>query len=86
CAACHGNAAQGAVRAGLAISIIEEQGGRQPPDLTDAEWDHGSSDGDIFSVIARGLPPTMMSGFEGRLADQDIWNVVNYLRSLRQGR
>ncbi|HVT47281.1 MAG TPA: PQQ-dependent sugar dehydrogenase [Vicinamibacterales bacterium] len=86
CAACHGNAAQGAVRAGLAISIIEEQGGRQPPDLTDAEWDHGSSDGDIFSVIARGLPPTMMTGFEGRLADQDIWNVVNYLRSLRQGR
>jgi mono/diheme cytochrome c family protein len=86
CAACHGNAAQGAVRAGLALSIIEEQGGRQPPDLTDAEWDHGSSDGDIFAVIARGLPPTMMTGFEGRLADQDIWNVVNYLRSLRQGR
>jgi hypothetical protein len=28
----------------------------------------------------------MMTGFEGRLADQDIWNVVNYLRSLRQGR
>jgi mono/diheme cytochrome c family protein len=86
CAACHGNAAEGAVKAGLAISIIEEQGGRQPPDLTDAEWDHGSTDGEIFAVIARGLPPTMMTGFAGRLTDQDIWNIVNYLRSRRAGR
>ncbi|MCC7043884.1 MAG: PQQ-dependent sugar dehydrogenase [Acidobacteria bacterium] len=84
CAACHGNAAQGAVRAGLALSIIEEQNGRQPPDLTDDRWDHGSSDGEIFTVIKRGLPPTMMPGFEGGIPDNDIWSVVNYLRSLRQ--
>ena len=31
--------------------IIEEQGARQPPDLTDAQWDHGSSDGEIFAVM-----------------------------------
>ena len=83
CAACHGNLAQGAVRAGLAISIIEEQNGRQPPDLTDDRWDHGSTDGDIFTAIQRGLPPTMMPGFEGGIADNDIWSIVNYLRSLR---
>ena len=46
CAACHGNRAQGAVKAGITISIIEEQRGKQPPDLTDDQWDHGSSDGD----------------------------------------
>jgi mono/diheme cytochrome c family protein len=82
CAACHGNLAQGAVKAGMTISIIEEQRGRQPPDLTDEQSDHGSSDGDVFAVIKRGLPPTMMAGFEGRIPDEDIWSVVNYLRTL----
>ena len=64
------------------ISIIEEQHGKQPPDLTDDQWDHGSSDSEIFAVIKRGLPPTMMAGFDGRLSDEDVWNIVNYLRSL----
>jgi glucose/arabinose dehydrogenase/mono/diheme cytochrome c family protein len=82
CAACHGNAAQGAVKAGITISIIEEQHGKQPPDLTDDQWDHGSSDGEIFTTIKRGLPPTMMAGFGGALSDEDIWRLVNYLRTL----
>jgi mono/diheme cytochrome c family protein len=86
CAACHGNVAQGAVKAGMTISIIEEQRGKQPPDLTDGEWDHGSSDSEIFAVIKRGVPPTMMAGFDGRIPDQDIWSIVNYLRSLRPQR
>jgi mono/diheme cytochrome c family protein len=82
CAACHGDLAQGAVKAGMTISIIEEQRGKQPPDLTDDQWDHGASDGDIFAVIKRGLPPTMMAGFDGRIPDEDIWSIVNYLRTL----
>ena len=82
CAACHGNLAQGAVKAGMTISIIEEQRGKQPPDLTDDQWDHGSSDAEIFSVIKRGVPPTMMPGFDGRIPDDEIWGIVNYLRRL----
>ena len=82
CAACHGNLAQGAVKAGVAISIIEEQKGKQPPDLTDAAWDHGSTDGEIYAAIKRGIPPTMMAGWEGRIPDNEIWAIVNYLRSL----
>jgi len=82
CAACHGNRGQGAVKAGVTISIIAEQGGKQPPDLTDDAWDHGSTDGEIFTVIKRGVPPTMMAGFGGAIADAEIWNVVNYLRAL----
>ena len=82
CAACHGNMAQGAVKAGVAISIIEEQGGKQPPDLTDDQWDHGSSDGEIYSVIKRGIQPTMMMGFDGSIPDNDIWSIVNYMRTL----
>ena len=82
CTACHGNAAQGSVRAGTVISIIEEQRGTQPPDLTDAEWDHGGSDVEIFGVIKRGVPPTMMPSFNGAIPDTDIWNLINYIRSL----
>ena len=83
CAACHGNRAQGAVKAGTPISIIEDSRGKQPPDLTDAQSDHGSSDGDVFGVIKRGVPSTMMPSFDGRIPDREIWHVVNYLRSLR---
>jgi len=69
-------------KAGMTISIIEEQKGKQPPDLTDAQWDNGSSDGDIYAVIKRGLPPTMMAGYDGRIPDDEIWSIVNYLRTL----
>src|SRR4029453_14018077 len=65
CAACHGPRAEGSVKAGVIISIIQEQGGKQPPDLTDAQWDHGSTDGEIYAAIRKGVPPTMMAGWEG---------------------
>ena len=82
CAGCHGNMAQGAVKAGVAISIIQEQGGKQPPDLTDDQWDHGATDGEIYTITRKGVPPTMMAGWEGRISDTEIWNIVNYLRAL----
>jgi mono/diheme cytochrome c family protein len=82
CAACHGNRAQGAEKAGIALSIIQEQGGRQAPDLTDDKWDHGSSDGEIFGVIKKGVPPTMMAGWDGRISDPDIRNIIRYVRAL----
>ena len=82
CSACHGDMAQGAVKAGIAISIIAEQGGKQPSDLTDEQWETGSTDGEIYTVIKKGIPPTMMAGWEGRISDTEIWSIVNYLRAL----
>ncbi|MVM29155.1 c-type cytochrome [Spirosoma sp. HMF4905] len=82
CANCHGARAQGAVKAGAEISIIAEQGGKQPPDLTDQAWDHGSTDAEIFTVIKKGIPSTMMPSFAGSLSDTEIRNVVAYVRSL----
>ena len=82
CASCHGNMAQGSEKAGVLISIIQEQGGKQPPDLTDDKWDHGASDGEIYTVIKKGVPPTMMAGWEGRLSDAEIWSIINYIRAL----
>ena len=87
CAGCHGPKAQGADKAGIVISVIEDQGGKQPPDLTDAAWDHGSTDGEIFTTIKKGVGPAyFMQPWDGRISDTDIWNVVNYLRSLGPGK
>ena len=84
CAACHGNLAQGAVKARRQHLDHRGAGGKQPPDLTDDAWDHGSSDVDIYNNIKKGLPPSMMAGWDGRIPDTDIWNIVNYLRTLAQ--
>lgn len=78
CASCHGADAKG----GLVISVIEDRGGKQPPDLTDAAWDHGSTDGEIFTVVKKGVPPDFfMAPWDGRISDTEIWNTINYLRS-----
>jgi mono/diheme cytochrome c family protein len=74
CAVCHGIAGKGG--SGSDISA-------PAPDLTDAEWKHGSTDGEIFDVIKNGVPPDlMMEPWGDRIKDPDIWNVVNYIRSL----
>jgi mono/diheme cytochrome c family protein len=54
-----------------------------PPNLIDAAWDHGSTDGEIFANIKDGVGPKFdMKPMKAKMMDTDIWNVVNYLRSL----
>ena len=81
CAGCHGKDGKG----GIIISVIEDRGGTQPPDLTDEKWDHGSSDGEIFTIVKKGVPPDFfMAPWDGRVSDTEIWNMVNYIKSLSQ--
>ena len=57
--------------------------GTHPSDLTDAKWDRGSTDGEIFLVIREGAGPKFdMKGFKSKLSETDIWNIINYIRSL----
>lgn len=57
--------------------------GSHPANLTGDEWKRGSSDGEIFSVIRDGAGPEfVMKGFKSKLTDKEMWNVVNYLRSI----
>ena len=57
--------------------------GTHPSNLVDDKWDRGSTDGEIFLVIRDGAGPEMkMKGYKGRIADPEIWNIVNYLRSI----
>ncbi len=75
CRFCHGDKAEG--NGEMAPK------GSNPPKLTDAEWKFGDSDGEIFTVLQNGTPPDfVMKGYKGKLPDQDLWNDVNYIRSL----
>jgi mono/diheme cytochrome c family protein len=57
--------------------------GTHPSDLTDAKWDRGSTDGEIFAVIRDGAGPKFdMKGYKSKMTETEIWNVVNFLRSV----
>ena len=74
CAPCHGIKAEG----GSGNDLIPAS-----PDLTDEMWDHGSTDGAIFDNIKNGVAPDFnMTPWKDQLKDDEIWNVVNYLRSI----
>ena len=54
-----------------------------PPNLTDDKWDHGSTDAEIFANIKDGIGPKLdMKGFNSKLTPQEMWSIVNYIRSL----
>lgn len=74
CVRCHGPEGRG---------DGEAAAGATPSDLTAAQLTYGSSDGELFSVIHDGTSPDM-AGYAERMSDTDIWNVVNYIRSLKR--
>jgi len=76
CASCHAVNGQG----GPGNDLIPAA-----PSLVDDQWDHGSTDSAIFDTIKNGVPPDFnMVPFKDTLKDEEIWNVVNYLRSIGQ--
>jgi mono/diheme cytochrome c family protein len=75
CASCHGATGKGDGKAGALLKPT-------PSDLTDADWKHGQTDGEIFTIIRDGAPQTGMRGYGSRIPANDIWNLVNYVRSI----
>jgi cytochrome c oxidase cbb3-type subunit III len=72
CAFCHG---------------LGARGGGRGPDLTHAQKRHGSSDAEIFHNIHDGIPGTAMpaatnGGIGVGMSDEEIWQVVTYIRSV----
>ena len=81
CVACHGNDGRG--DGPLAANLI----GPPVGNLTDKEWKHGSTDGEIFNTIKNGVAPDFnMGAFADQLKDEDIWRVVLYVRSLAKNK
>ncbi len=73
CAFCHG---------------LGARGGGRGPDLTRAQKRHGNSDAEIFHNIHDGVPGTAMpaatnGGIGVGMSDEEIWQVVTYLRSVQ---
>jgi putative heme-binding domain-containing protein len=74
CAFCHG---------------LGARGGGRGPDLTRAQKHHGNTDSEIFHNIHDGIAGTAMpaatnGGIGVGMSDEEIWQVVNYLRSVEK--
>jgi cytochrome c oxidase cbb3-type subunit 3 len=74
CAFCHG---------------LGARGGGRGPDLTRANKRHGNSDAEIFHNVHDGIPGTAMpaatnGGIGVGMTDEEIWQVVNYIRSVEK--
>jgi mono/diheme cytochrome c family protein len=75
CVSCHGETGKGDGRAGKTLNP-------PPANLVDESAIHGSTDGEIFAVIRDGVKDTGMKGFGSRMTTHQMWDVVNYLRSI----
>jgi len=73
CAMCHGKtgAGDGDLAADMKLKL---------KDYRDADALKSMTDGEIFTIIEKGKG--QMSGEEGRMKPGQIWDVVNYVRSL----
>ena len=73
CRTCHGGDLKG--------PKTPPKTGKPAANLVDDKWDHGSSDGEIFNTISKGVPPeNIMQAWGGKIEDEDIWNVINFIR------
>jgi len=75
CAGCHGDTGKG-------DGAMGEELNPKPANLTDADWKHGSSDGEIFTVIRDGVKNTGMKPYARKMTAHQVWDVVNFLRSI----
>lgn len=74
CASCHG-------KAGLGDGVKARALKDFPGDFSKAEYQN-QTDGEHFykTKIGRGEMPK----YEGKLSDDDIWNIVNYMRTFKK--
>jgi len=76
CAVCHGEQGRGNGPRAAELSV-------RPPDFGSGHLDI-HTDGDVFYWIQNGPSPTSpMPAFKAKVSDDDIWNLVNYVRRLR---
>jgi mono/diheme cytochrome c family protein len=59
----------------------------KPADFSDDKWDHGPTDGDLYTLILNGAPPrpgqkeSEMKPMKGTLMPTQIWQVINFIRT-----
>ena len=75
CAGCHGDTGKG-------DGAMGEELNPTPSNLADADWKHGSTDGEILTVIRDGVKSTGMKAHGRKMTTHQLWDVVNYVRSI----
>ncbi len=84
CAACHGETGKGNGTAGRnlpGLSAMDPLLRKGPADLTDPTTMLGASDVLLQGKILRGGMGTGMPEWRSLYSDQDMWDVINYIRS-----
>ena len=74
CAACHGPRGLGDGPSASALN---------PPPASLPLHVPLHSDGDVFAFIENGFPGSAMPAFRGALTEEQMWHLVNYLRTLK---
>jgi len=69
CYSCHGGSAEGGVG----------------PNLQDDVWIYKPTDKMLFKTIAKGRKGTTMVGWESELDNNEIWEIIVYIRSIYKG-
>lgn len=77
CVMCHGPAGKGDGPVGLTLNP-------RPADLTVHAKLGIHPDGQLFEWISNGFPHSAMPAFGQRLSDVELWDLVNYIRTLSQ--
>ena len=78
CAVCHGEGGNGD---GLMAPFLESQDARPPADLTDNRLVN-VEDNYFYNTMTNGLPP-FMPAFGDLIEGQQMWHIVNYIRTLQ---
>jgi mono/diheme cytochrome c family protein len=74
CVPCHGPEARGGVTGPVAVKFVP------PPDLTNAAFQGGRTDGYWHSYLMVG--GAVMPSYGEALSSNEAWSIVNYLRTL----
>jgi mono/diheme cytochrome c family protein len=74
CVRCHGLAASGKGPDSQSLSV--------PPANFQLDRSRSKTDTEMMRVIMQGVPGSPMQGWTGRLTEQQMWDVLSYIRSL----
>lgn len=78
CASCHGISGKGDGQAGKNISP-------PPSNLASRVFKHGSTQGEIHTIITDGVSGTAMPAFGKSIKDEEIWKLVLVVRAIKRG-
>ncbi len=82
CAACHGEKADGKGQAAISLKDIWGMPAA-PADLRQPHLRCGDTPADLFRVLATGLNGTPMVSFTATLSEEQRWDIIAYILSVR---